>query len=48
MTTLTLEQEKYQQQALRAHQARYDAVLRQVGRRAPEPVLGQRELDYQR
>jgi hypothetical protein len=45
---LTTDQAEYQQQALRTHQARFDEVLRKVGMRAPEPVMGQSELDYQR
>jgi hypothetical protein len=45
---LTLDQQRHRQNALRTHQSRYDEVLRQVGRRAREPVLGESELDYRR
>jgi hypothetical protein len=48
MSVMTLDQQKQQQNALRTHQSRYDEVLRQVGRRAREPVLGESELDYRR
>jgi hypothetical protein len=46
MSDLTFEEK--QQAALRYHQARYDDILRKVGRRAPEPTLGQSELDYRK
>jgi hypothetical protein len=46
MSDLTFEEK--QQAALRHYQARYDAVLQKVGSRAPEPTLGQSELDYRR
>jgi hypothetical protein len=39
---------KAQQNAIRQYQALYDDVLRTVGRRAPEPTLGQRCDDYRR
>jgi hypothetical protein len=40
--------EEKQQMTIRADQSRYDEILRKIGRRAPEPVLGQSRLDYQR
>jgi hypothetical protein len=44
--TMTRDQQEYQRAALRTHQSRYDELLRRVGRRAPDPVLGQDELTY--
>jgi hypothetical protein len=44
--TMTRDQQEYQRAALRTHQSRYDEVLRRVGSRAPDPVLGQDELTY--
>ena len=38
----------YQQRSARLFQERYDSTLRQVGMRAPEPVLGQSPDDYRR
>jgi hypothetical protein len=41
MSTLTLDQQKQQQNALRTHQSRYDEVLRQVGAAAVVLMSGQ-------
>ena len=38
----------YQKRSARLFQERYDSTLRQVGMRAPEPVLGQSPDDYRR
>jgi hypothetical protein len=45
---MTADQYHYQQQALRTYQRRFDDALCRIGWRAPAPVLGQSELDYQR
>jgi hypothetical protein len=46
--SMTAEQLKYQQDAVRKYQAFYDETCRKVGTRAPEPVLGQDVNDYRR
>ncbi len=38
----------YQKRSARIYQARNDDTLRQVGMKAPEPVLGQSPDDYRR
>jgi hypothetical protein len=45
---MTADQYHYQQRALRTYQRRFDDALCTIGWRAPAPVLGQSELDYQR
>jgi hypothetical protein len=45
---MTAEQLKLQQDSIRQYQAKYDDVLRGVGRRAPEPTLGQSLGSYRR
>jgi hypothetical protein len=46
--SMTEDQLKYQQRSARLYQEKYDGTLRQVGMRAPEPVLGQSPDDYRR
>jgi hypothetical protein len=48
MATMTAEQIAYQQRSAATYQARYDAALKLVGMRAPQPVLGQHPDDYRR
>jgi hypothetical protein len=45
---MTAEQLDYQQRSARTYQERYDLALKQVGMRAPQPVLGQHPDDYRR
>jgi len=45
---MTEDQQKYQQRSARIYQSQYDDVLRRVGMRAPQPVLGQHPDDYRR
>jgi hypothetical protein len=49
-TALKLDAEQLQQQlrAARMYQEQYDTVLKQVGMRAPQPVLDQAPDDYRR
>jgi hypothetical protein len=46
--SMTEDQLKYQQRSARLYQEKYDGVLRQVGMRAPEPILGQSPDTYRR
>ena len=46
--SMTEDQLAYQQRSARLYQSRYDDVLRQVGMRAPQPILGQHPDDYRR
>ena len=46
--SMTSEQLDYQKRSARLFQERYDSTLRQVGMRAPEPVLGQDPNTYRR
>jgi hypothetical protein len=45
---MTQEQLKYQQDAIRSDQARYDAALAKIGERARSPVLGESRDTYRR
>jgi hypothetical protein len=45
---MTSDQLEYQKRSARLFQEKYDGVLRHVGMRAPEPVLGQAPSDYRR
>jgi len=45
---LTSDQLDYQKRSARLYQEKYDGVLRNVGMRAPEPVLGQDPDSYRR
>lgn len=45
---LNQEQLEYQQRSARIYQQRYDEALREIGVRAPEPILGQNPSDYRR
>ena len=45
---MTSDQLDYQQRSARIFQSQYDDVLRQVGMKAPQPVLGQHPSDYRR
>ena len=46
--SMTDQQLEYQQRTARIFQARYDDALREVGIRAPEPILGQDPYNYRR
>jgi hypothetical protein len=46
--SMTAEQLKYQHDAIRSDQARYDQVLVKVGERARAPVIGESRNDYRR
>jgi hypothetical protein len=46
---MTAEQQEFQQRVAREqYQANYDETLRQIGMRAPQPVIGQSPDDYRR
>jgi hypothetical protein len=45
---MTAEQLQDQQRSARTYQENYDETLRQVGMRAPQPVIGQSPDDYRR
>jgi hypothetical protein len=46
--SMTSDQLEYQQRSARIYQERYDSVLRKIGMRAPEPVIGQDPNSYRR
>ena len=46
--SMTEDQLKYQQRSASIYQKRYDNALRDIGVRAPAPVLGQHPNDYRR
>lgn len=46
--SMTQDQLEYQRGSARLYQERYDNALRQIGMRAPQPVLGQSPNAYRR